>query len=125
MFTKEKIVGVIIGLGFALPSVRGFLFPVESAMKWQLALTTQAAIEQYRTLAILVFAIGVSICIGSLKEATQRYALYFASLLIVSLLFGRLVSTINGSVTNMLLIETVVEFSGLLFLVWVLRNKNA
>ena len=90
-----------------------------------MALAKYAAIEQYRTLAILVFAIGVSICISSLKEATQRCTPYFVSLLIVLLLLDRLVSTVIGSVTNTLLIETVVEFFGLLLLVWVLRNKSA
>jgi len=124
MHSRSKIVGVIVGLGFALPSVRGILYPVESASKWQLLLTTQPAIEQYRTLAILVFSIGISICIGSLKEATQKHTLMIASFLMVSLLVGRLVSYLIGSITNLLIIEATIEFIGLLLLIWALKIEN-
>ena len=124
MYSKSKVVGIIVGLGFCLPSIRWFLSTVESASKWQLVLSTQPAIEQYRTLSILVFAIGLSICVGSLKETAQKHTLVFASFLMVSLLVGRLTSYLMCATTNLLLIETLIEISGLLLLIWALKSEN-
>jgi len=124
MLTRSKVIGIIVGLGFAIPSFIGFLKPIASAKKWQLVLDTQPAIDQYRTLAIFVFALGVFICIGTLKESTQKYTLTLALFLILSLLIGRLISYSIGSITNLLIIESIAELIGLTLLIWALKSEN-
>ena len=122
---KQKIIGVVVGLGFLIPSIAGIVSPVESAANYQLTLTAQSAIDQYRTLAIMVSVLGISICLGALKELTNRHTLILASLLVFSLLLGRLVSILMGSVTHLLLIEASVELVGLLLLIWALKSESA
>ena len=45
MSRKKKFAGLLIGLGFIVPSVIGLIWPLASAEKYQLVLDAQSAID--------------------------------------------------------------------------------
>jgi hypothetical protein len=97
--------------------------PIDSALRWRLVLETQIAIDQYRTLSILILMLGVLICVASIREETQKNTINLSIFLVLSLLIARVITFSTGSITNLLIIETVVESFALAILFWALKAR--
>ena len=126
---SATIVGVMIGIGFAIPSLFGVIAPVASASHWQLELVEKAAIDQYRTLSLLVLVVGALISFGATRAAYVHASLFSCIVLLSALLLGRFLSIATGEVTPLLLIETIVETIAIIIVFWAFRsisyNKSA
>lgn len=116
-----KVAGVLVGAGFAVPSIYGFLQPVDSAKNWKLVLAEQASVDQYRTLSLLILALGALIIFGALHTAYVRISLLACLTLLAALIFGRLLSLAIGEPAALLLIELIVEALAAVVVVLALR----
>ena len=113
-----------MGLGFALPSLYGAIQPVQSALLSELELGSQVAVDQYRSMSILVLMLGALICYASLKAETIRFAIISATFLVGALLFSRCYAMLLGEITPRLLIETALETIAFVVLLWDIRSRK-
>ena len=117
-------IGFLIGVGFTIPSLFGVISPINSAAHWKLDLVERVSIDQYRTLSLLVLAVGVLIIIGVVRSSSIRASLLACVVLVGALLLGRVLSFSVGETTLLLVLETTIEILAFIAAVWAYRSVS-